>query len=63
MSLCSYFSSEKMSDSRTKDSDLIYSVVDKVTSSDHLYEVPDNSTPNPAYGYTTLNKRERKKQQ
>ena len=45
-----------MSDGRAKGGDLTYSVGDEVTGSSNLYEVLDNSTPNPAYGCTTLEK-------
>ena len=45
-----------MSDGKAIDCDLTYSVVDELTGSDNLYEILENSTPNPAYGCTTLDK-------
>ena len=45
-----------MSDSKAKDSDPPYSSVDEVIGSSDLYEAPDNSTANPAYGCIILDK-------
>ena len=50
-----------MSNSKAKDSDPTYSVVDEVTGFGSPYEVPVKSAPNPAYGYTTSDKTAAKK--
>ena len=46
-----------MSDGRANDCDHTYCVVDEVIGSSDLYEVLDQCTPNPAYGFTTLDKK------
>ena len=51
----------KKNDGRAGDCDLTYSAVDEVTGSGNAFEVFDKCSPNPAYGYTTSNKRAGKK--